>query len=103
MHTATGLLQVDFCIPSLDYKTLIETALFLTRDIQEAEKMFRLMAFNVVGQDKDDYAKSFSFVYKNNRWQVSPAYDLVPSEGFNGQQPPRCWARGCLPNQICWN
>lgn len=98
MHTAAGLLQADFRIPSLDYKTLIETTLFLTRDVQEAEKMFRLMAFNVIGQNKDDHAKNFSFVYENNRWQVSPAYDLVPSEGFNGQHTTTVLGQG-LPTE----
>ena len=98
MHTAAGLLNADFRIPSLDYKTLIETTLFLTHDIAEAEKMFRLMAFNVIGNNKDDHAKNFSFVYEDGRWQVSPAYDLVPSEGFNGQHTTTVLGQG-LPTE----
>lgn len=98
MHTAAGLLHADFRLPSLDYKTLIETTLFLTQDIQEAEKMFRLMVFNVIGNNKDDHAKNFSFIYDNGKWQVSPAYDLVPSEGFNGQHITTVLGQG-LPNE----
>lgn len=98
MHTAAGILHADFRIPSLDYKTLIETTLFLTHDIQEAEKMFRLMAFNVIGNNKDDHAKNFSFIYDDNRWQLSPAYDLVPSDGFNGQHTTTVLGQG-LPTE----
>ena len=45
--------------------------------------MFRLMVFNVLIGNKDDHAKNFSFIFKNKRWQLSPAYDLLPSYGFN--------------------
>ena len=98
MHTAAGLLNADFRIPSLDYKTLVEATLFLTHDTQEAEKMFRLMVFNVIGNNKDDHAKNFSFIYEDGRWQVSPAYDLVPSEGFNGQHTTTVLGQG-LPTE----
>ena len=56
----------------------------ITRDIREADKMFRLMVFNVLIGNKDDHAKNFSFLYRDDRWQLSPAYDLLPSAGFNG-------------------
>jgi serine/threonine-protein kinase HipA len=68
----------------MDYTDLLKATLILTRDINEAEKVFRLMIFNVLIGNKDDHAKNFSFVYRNGHWQVSPAYDLLPSEGFNG-------------------
>lgn len=98
MHTVAGLLNANFRIPSLDYKTLIEATLFLTHDIAEAEKMFRLMVFNVIGNNKDDHAKNFSFIYDKGRWFVSPAYDLVPSEGFNGQHTTTVLGQG-LPTE----
>lgn len=60
-------------------------ALFLTKDINEIEKIYRLMVFNVLTSNKDDHSKNFSFIYKSGKWQLSPAYDLVYSEGFNGQ------------------
>ncbi|MFA6951140.1 MAG: HipA domain-containing protein [Lentimicrobiaceae bacterium] len=56
----------------------------LTRDIIEVEKMFRLMVFNVLIGNMDDHSKNFSYIYQNNRWQLSPAYDLLPSYGFGG-------------------
>ena len=56
------------------------------------------MVFNVIGNNKDDHAKNFSFIYEDGRWQVSPAYDLVPSEGFNGQHTTTVLGRG-LPTE----
>lgn len=97
MHTASGLLNANFRLPSLDYKTLIEATLFLTHDMLEAEKMFRLMVFNVLIGNKDDHAKNFSFIYDEGKWQVSPAYDIVPCEGFNGQHTTTVLGKG-LPN-----
>ena len=57
----------------------------LTRDIKEVEKLFRQMVFNVLIENKDDHAKNFSFIYKNEKWKLSPAYDLLKSSGFNNQ------------------
>ena len=63
----------------------MEATLALTKDMNEVEKIYRLMIFNVLTSNKDDHSKNFSFIYKSGKWYVSPAYDLVYSEGFNGQ------------------
>jgi len=84
MHSAAGLLYASHRLPSMDYTDLLKATLILTRDINEAEKIFRQMVFNVLIGNKDDHAKNFAFVYRKGHWQVSPAYDLLPSEGFNG-------------------
>ena len=34
--------------------------------------------------NKDDHAKNFAFILQNNEWKLSPAYDILPSEGMNG-------------------
>ena len=83
VHSAAGLLYASHRLPSLDYSALMKATMVLTRDITEVAKMFRLMVFNVLIGNKDDHAKNFSFVYNNNNWQLSPAYDLLPSAGFN--------------------
>jgi serine/threonine-protein kinase HipA len=85
VHSAAGLLYASYRYPSLDYIGLMKAVLALTRDMNEAEKMFRLMVFNVVTGNRDDHARNFSFIYKDGSWKVSPAYDLLPSEGFGGQ------------------
>ncbi|NOX45360.1 MAG: type II toxin-antitoxin system HipA family toxin [Chlorobi bacterium] len=84
MHTASGLLYASHQFPSLDYIDLIKATLALTKDIGEAYKMFRLMVFNILTGNKDDHAKNFSFIYNSGKWKLSPAYDLTPNSGFNG-------------------
>jgi len=86
IHTisAAGLLNADYRIPSLDYAVLLTACLKLTRNMEEVYKLFRLMVFNVLIKNRDDHAKNFSFILQNNEWKLSPAYDLLPSTGFNG-------------------
>lgn len=83
VQSAAGLLYASHRLPSLDYTELMKATMALTRDIAEVEKMFRQMVFNVLIGNKDDHSKNFSFVYQNNSWKLSPAYDLLPSFGFN--------------------
>lgn len=85
VHSAAGLLHASYRYPSLDYIALLNAIFALTRDINEVEKLFRLMVFNVVIGNRDDHARNFSFVYSAGIWKLSPAYDLLPSEGFGGQ------------------
>lgn len=85
VHSASGLLYVSHRLPSLDYSGLMKATLALTHSMNEAAKLFRLMVFNVLIGNKDDHAKNFSFIYRNNAWSVSPAYDLLPSTGLGGQ------------------
>jgi serine/threonine-protein kinase HipA len=86
IHTisSAGLLNADYRIPSLDYSVLLTACLKLTRNMEEVYKLFRLMVFNVLIKNRDDHAKNFSFVLQNDEWKLSPAYDLLPSTGFNG-------------------
>jgi serine/threonine-protein kinase HipA len=86
VHTvsAAGLLHADYRIPSLDYALLLKLTLQLTKDIEQVADMFRLMVFNVVISNRDDHAKNFSFQYIGGSWRLSPAYDLLPGNGFNG-------------------
>jgi len=85
VHSASGLLYASFRYPSLDYTELIKATLALTQNMEEALKMYRQMVFNVLTFNKDDHAKNFSFILKGGEWKLSPAYDLVLSEGFIGQ------------------
>jgi serine/threonine-protein kinase HipA len=86
MHTISGLLHADHRSPTLDYETLLKATLYLTKDIQECEKQFRQMVFNIFSHNRDDHAKNFSFLMdKNGKWKVSPAYDLTFSSGPVGQ------------------
>ena len=98
MHTACGLLHVDFRSQSLDYKDLINLTFLLTRDIREAEKMFRLAVFNVLAHNRDDHTKNFSFLMDaQGQWKLSPAYDLTFSSGPGGEQSTMVMGEGRNP------
>jgi serine/threonine-protein kinase HipA len=86
IHTvsAAGLLNANYREPSLDYEALLKLCHILTRNMEEVYALFRIMAFNVAIKNRDDHAKNFSFQLINNEWKLSPAYDLLPSAGFNG-------------------
>jgi serine/threonine-protein kinase HipA len=87
IHTACGLLHANHRTSSIDYTGLLKLTSILTRDIREVEKMIRLMIFNVKAGNKDDHSKNFSFMLKDNKtWVLTPAYDLTPSQGINGEQ-----------------
>lgn len=86
IHTisSAGLLHADYRIPSLDYSILLKVCLQLTKDIEQVYDLFRRMIFNIIISNRDDHAKNFSFQLIDNQWKLSPAYDILPSQGFNG-------------------
>ena len=86
IHTisAAGLLNADYRVPSLDYGDLLQLCHILTKNMEEVYALFRRMVFNVVIKNRDDHAKNFSFQLIDEQWKLSPAYDLLPSNGFNG-------------------
>jgi serine/threonine-protein kinase HipA len=83
--SASALLNASYRLPSLDYVDLINAALTLTRDFAQAQKLYRQACFNVFAHNRDDHAKNFAFLYDDNKWSVSPAFDLTYSEGINGE------------------
>tara|TARA_R110002051_G_scaffold325141_1_gene425976 strand:- start:2223 stop:3458 length:1236 start_codon:yes stop_codon:yes gene_type:complete len=98
VHTASGLLHADHRTPSLDYEDLIVLTMRLTRDIREAEKMFRLAVFNVLAHNRDDHAKNFTFLMDAaGNWRLSPAYDLTFSSGPGGEQTTMVKGEGKAP------
>ena len=87
IHTACGLLHASHRFASIDYSSLLKLTSVLTKDVREVEKMVRLMIFNVKAKNKDDHSKNFSFMLDaQNQWKLTPAYDLTPSNGINGEQ-----------------
>lgn len=86
-HTisASGLAHAYYRIPSLDYADLLLITRTLTKDADQVAQMFRRMVFNVLIGNRDDHSKNFAFQCRAGTWKLAPAYDLLPSEGFNGQ------------------
>ncbi len=84
--TAAALLKTNFRNQDVDYTNLLALTGYLTQDPQQVEEMFRRMVVNIVAINKDDHAKNFSFIYKENKWGLAPAYDITYSpKGSNGQ------------------
>ena len=83
--SASALLEVSHQIPQIDYTTLLALTWQLTRNIGEMKKMFRLMCFNVFAHNRDDHSNNFSFICRQGKWALSPAYDLTYSASAGGE------------------
>ena len=79
-----GLIGADYRMPSIDYLHIFQVCAALTHSVSELWKVYRLMVFNYLIENKDDHAKNFAFLYRDGEWHFSPAYDLLPSDGMNG-------------------
>ncbi|MCH2224387.1 MAG: type II toxin-antitoxin system HipA family toxin [Crocinitomicaceae bacterium] len=80
--TATGMTGWDFKSPDeSSYENLFELALFLKVPHKEIEALFKRMVFNVVYCNTDDHLKNHSFIYNEleDKWNLSPVYDLTYS------------------------
>ena len=59
---------------------------YLTQDSQQVDEMFQRMVFNVLTDNKDDHVKNFSFICREGKWSLAPAYDLtLCKEGYHGE------------------
>lgn len=94
VHSASGLLHASHRYPSLDYLQLVQATMALTKNENELTKLLTLMVFNVAIGNKDDHAKNFSFLYKNENWTLSPAYDLLKCDGFGGEHATSILGKG---------
>jgi hypothetical protein len=101
MHSLGGLIHADHRSPSLDYDMVLRVSLALTRNIQDAEKAYALVCFNVLAHNRDDHAKNFSFLLNaRNEWIFAPAYDLVYSYGPGGEQSMLVLGEGRNPGAV---
>ncbi len=87
MISAAAILETSHRIPNLDYDILMKLTLQLTKSMEECEKLYRLMCFNVFAHNRDDHSKNFSYIYRDRekRWILSPAYDLTYSNSIGGE------------------
>ncbi|WP_411976565.1 type II toxin-antitoxin system HipA family toxin [Sulfitobacter faviae] len=86
MHTAAGMLDVDFRQPSTDYENLHKLVRWTTRHAGDQDEMFRRMAFNVLAHNRDDHLKNHAFLMDaGGGWRLAPAYDVSFSDGPGGE------------------
>lgn len=99
MVSVSGLLETSHRYPNLDYNDLMKLTLLLTRNAVEAEKLFRLMCFNVFAHNRDDHSKNFSYIYDEdkNNWELAPAYDLTYSNSIGGEHATCINGNGIAP------
>ena len=50
----------------------------------ELNQLWRRMVFNIAISNTDDHLRNHGFVFHNNGWQLSPAYDINPSIDKDG-------------------
>lgn len=98
VHTFGNLVQVNFRIPSCDYKQLLEVTRVLTKNHQDIQECFRRMAFNVLTHNRDDHVKNFAFrMNRQGSWELAPAYDLVFASGPGGEHSMTIAGEGRAP------
>ena len=99
MVSVSGLLETSHRIPNLDYVILGKLTMMLTKEYAELEKLYRLMCFNVFAHNRDDHSKNFSFIYidDEDRWILSPAYDLTYSYSIGGEHATTVDGNGSNP------
>ena len=87
VHTLGNMIGVDYRLPALDYHDLFKVVLDVTKSRQELAKALRQMIFNIVVHNRDDHSKNFSFLYNEieKNWKLTPAYDLMFSDGIQGE------------------
>ena len=78
--TASGLLNEPISPPKMDYHSLLQLTGYLTQSPAAVEQQFRRMVFNHFARNYDDHARNFSFICRDGRWELSPAYDLTPNQ-----------------------
>jgi serine/threonine-protein kinase HipA len=80
VQTLNGLAHIDYKQPgSYSYAELFATARKIGVSAKDAEELLRRLVFNIVARNHDDHSKNFAFMLIDNKWQLSPAYDLAYS------------------------
>jgi len=78
LHSASGLLDADYRMPSLDYEDLIKASSLLCKSPAAGQAMFRRMIFNLFALNQDDHSKNWAFLQGDDgQWQLAPFYDVT--------------------------
>ncbi|PCH94503.1 MAG: phosphatidylinositol kinase [Gammaproteobacteria bacterium] len=78
LHSACGLLDADYKMPSLDYEELIKASSLLCKSPAAGQKMFRRMIFNLFSLNQDDHSKNWAFLQNDKgEWHLAPFYDIT--------------------------
>jgi serine/threonine-protein kinase HipA len=86
LHSACGLLDADFRMPSLDYEDLIKASSLLCKSPSAGQAQFRRAMFNLFALNQDDHSKNSAFLqHDDGQWQLAPFYDVTFSPSPYGE------------------
>ncbi len=54
--------------------------------VADRHELFRRMVFNVLCGNRDDHLKNHAFLRHEDKWRLSPAFDVVPQPDMDPQQ-----------------
>jgi serine/threonine-protein kinase HipA len=84
-HTLGGLMHFSHRRIGLDYGIVAQVMDELQVPAEAYREAYARAAFNAAMSVRDDHSKNFAFIKaKNNRWDISPAYDLTYMAGPGG-------------------
>lgn len=86
LHSACGLLDADFRMPSLDYEDLIKASQVLCKSPAAGQSQFKRAVFNLFALNQDDHSKNWAFLQDDNgQWRPSPFFDVTFSPNPRGE------------------
>ena len=78
MHSACGLLDADFRMPSLDYTDLIKLTRTLCKAPVTGELQFKRAVFSLFAANHDDHSKNWAFLMSDTgQWEPAPFFDVT--------------------------
>ncbi|MFC4701034.1 type II toxin-antitoxin system HipA family toxin [Glaciecola siphonariae] len=78
VQTLTAMAHVNYQdVGKYSYEELFKVARELRLPKEDALELFRRMVFNHVATNHDDHSKNFAFMLVQNKWRLTPAYDVA--------------------------
>lgn len=83
--TMTGNTEHSLKNHTVSYLELAEFIQFSGNNVKkDLRQLWRRIVFNIAVSNTDDHLRNHGFLFKENGWQLSPAYDLNPSVEKDG-------------------
>lgn len=73
-------------------------ARYSCRPLEDKKQLLGQMLFNVALNNTDDHLRNFSFTCKEDGWQLTPAYDVVPSITYGAYHQLKLGYEDILPS-----
>lgn len=87
LHFTSAMTQLEYYDGDYD-ASYIELAEFLTEQGSNTKidlaQLWRRIVFNIAVSNTDDHLRNHGFIYRNDGWILSPAYDVNPVTPANG-------------------